>query len=517
MKRRILSMITALALCLSLCPTWAFAYEGEMDSGLCVHHPYHTDECGYIGPTEGRGCGHVHTDECETEETRCVHVHDGTCYSDGDLPAEGEDKAADTCTHVCTVDSGCVTLTLDCQHTHDSECGYIQDTPGASCGYECPLCPIEALIAALPRALTADNAEAVRWQLDEILDLWRELSEDKQGQIDMTLCSDLLAALDTANAPVTADGHAEQQAGDEASVDISGSVTYYATLEEAFSAANGKNATITMLSNAECVGDFNNPSPLTISSGNITLEMNGQTLSGYGYGTEGGIIGVSGGSLTVADTTFNLVGSDYSLAISAVQNGDLYTGKGGTVSINGGTITGAVSDTDAQIYHFAGTTIINDVTTTGGTRGVFHQNDGKSSGKLTINGGTFNNAIVVDDSDDGIQSVEALLGDGYAYKHQGGTWATDDDLAGLSISNVTVEKIPLTINPQAETSWYHNSGAHSLQMNAVPATEGGTITYEWYAGSTKLDCTADAYPISETMPVGNYTYTCKATCDGYTL
>ena len=49
MKRRILSIITALALCLSLCPTWAFA--AAADPALCRHHPAHTGECGYIAPT----------------------------------------------------------------------------------------------------------------------------------------------------------------------------------------------------------------------------------------------------------------------------------------------------------------------------------------------------------------------------------------------------------------------------------------------------------------------------------
>ena len=65
MKRRILSIITALALCLSLCPAWAFA--AEADPALCKHHPAHTEECGYIAPTEGQPCGHQHTAECYTQ------------------------------------------------------------------------------------------------------------------------------------------------------------------------------------------------------------------------------------------------------------------------------------------------------------------------------------------------------------------------------------------------------------------------------------------------------------------
>ena len=62
MKRRILSIITALALCLSLCPAWAFA--AEADPALCKHHPAHTEDCGYTAPAEGQPCGHEHTAEC---------------------------------------------------------------------------------------------------------------------------------------------------------------------------------------------------------------------------------------------------------------------------------------------------------------------------------------------------------------------------------------------------------------------------------------------------------------------
>ena len=201
MKCRIFSIITALALCLSLFPTWAFAVEGEQDTGLCDHHRSHTAECGYAAPTEGHPCGHQHTEDCYTEETRCVHVHDETCYRDGLLPAEGEGKAADACVHGCSAESGCVTRTLDCHHSHDSECGYVQADPDTPCGYKCRICPIEDLIAALPEQVTEDNADGVRAQLDRILDLYRELNEDEQGQIDLSRVIELQEALDGANDP----------------------------------------------------------------------------------------------------------------------------------------------------------------------------------------------------------------------------------------------------------------------------------------------------------------------------
>ena len=204
MKRRILSITTALALCLSLCPTWAFA--AETDPALCPHHPAHTGECGYIAPTEGQPCGHEHTAECYTEEMLCVHVHDENCYSDGLLPAEGEDKAADACAHECGEESGCVTKELDCRHTHDEACGYVQADPGQPCGFVCPICPIEDLIAALPGDVTEDNADEVRARLDEILALYRELTEDEQEQIDLSRCYELQGALDGANDPDPVEG-----------------------------------------------------------------------------------------------------------------------------------------------------------------------------------------------------------------------------------------------------------------------------------------------------------------------
>ncbi|MBD5089144.1 MAG: hypothetical protein HDT30_10115 [Clostridiales bacterium] len=83
------------------------------------------------------------------------------------------------------------------QHTKD--CGYSpasDDRKGSLCTYECKLCPIEDLIAALPDAMTEDNAEEVRAQIDEILDLYWELTEEEQGQLDIAHCLELQEQLD---------------------------------------------------------------------------------------------------------------------------------------------------------------------------------------------------------------------------------------------------------------------------------------------------------------------------------
>ena len=94
-----------------------------------------------------------------------------------------------------------------CKHhqEHDDACGYqpeSEDSEGSPCTYECRICPIEDLIAALPDKVTEDNADEVRAQLDEILALFSVLTEDEQEQIDLSRCYELQAALDNANAPI---------------------------------------------------------------------------------------------------------------------------------------------------------------------------------------------------------------------------------------------------------------------------------------------------------------------------
>ena len=63
------------------------------------------------------------------------------------------------------------------------------------------LCLIEELMADLPNHVTGNNAETVRAKLDEILDLYRELTEEEQEQIDISCCLKLQEELDAANAP----------------------------------------------------------------------------------------------------------------------------------------------------------------------------------------------------------------------------------------------------------------------------------------------------------------------------
>ena len=124
-----LALLLCLSMVLSYVPLPGFA------EGVDPHHPVHTPECGYSQAEPGSPCTHVHTQECETLCTACVHVHDASCYSDVSLMEQG--AAPDACAHTCTQAGGCVTWVLSCPHVHEASCGYSQGNPGSPCTFVC--------------------------------------------------------------------------------------------------------------------------------------------------------------------------------------------------------------------------------------------------------------------------------------------------------------------------------------------------------------------------------------------
>ena len=135
-------------------------------TGLCKHHPKHTEDCGYTEGTEGAACKHEHkvnggeadredplgdTEDCYTPVKKCIHEHDESCYpvlegsvSENTATSSEAEKAQPTaCTHECSKESGCITKELSCPHErgkHDESCGYIPATEGTPCGYTCEQC-----------------------------------------------------------------------------------------------------------------------------------------------------------------------------------------------------------------------------------------------------------------------------------------------------------------------------------------------------------------------------------------
>ena len=120
-------------------------------TGLCEHHPEHTEDCGYTEGTEGAACEHEHTEDCYTLVKKCIHEHDESCYPvlEGSVSentatsSEVEEAQPTECTHECSEESGCKTKKLICHHErgeHDDSCGYISATEGTPCGYICEQC-----------------------------------------------------------------------------------------------------------------------------------------------------------------------------------------------------------------------------------------------------------------------------------------------------------------------------------------------------------------------------------------
>ena len=140
---RPLALLLSAAMLFSMSGTPVYAADVEMGaSAVCPHH-VHDETCGY---SEGTPCTHEHTDDCYTLVTECVHEHTAECYpADGDgddtvTPSDADVKEPTACTHVCSVESGCITKELNCPHVHDETCGYSEGSPCTFDPADCELC-----------------------------------------------------------------------------------------------------------------------------------------------------------------------------------------------------------------------------------------------------------------------------------------------------------------------------------------------------------------------------------------
>ena len=118
-------------------PTFAVkAGASAVHTGLCEHHPKHTEDCGYTEGTKGAACEHEHDESC-------YPVLEGSVSENTATPSEAEEVQPTACTHECSKESGCITKELSCPHErgeHDDTCGYIPATEGTPCGYTCEQC-----------------------------------------------------------------------------------------------------------------------------------------------------------------------------------------------------------------------------------------------------------------------------------------------------------------------------------------------------------------------------------------
>ena len=86
-------------------PAFAAAQDPAAETGLCEHHPAHTEECGYREAEPGHPCEHEHTADCYTDELICGYIEDE------DVTASDSDAG-----HVHTQEC----YALDCPHERGS-------------------------------------------------------------------------------------------------------------------------------------------------------------------------------------------------------------------------------------------------------------------------------------------------------------------------------------------------------------------------------------------------------------
>lgn len=122
--RRGASLLLTLALTLSA-GLPAFAAEAD---GLCQHHPSHTEDCGYEATGE---CTHQCTEDSGCITVSCSHEHVATCYN-------GAGKL--NCHHKCDKTPECNIPITNCIHREHGDCGH---SDGKDCNFAvngCPLC-----------------------------------------------------------------------------------------------------------------------------------------------------------------------------------------------------------------------------------------------------------------------------------------------------------------------------------------------------------------------------------------
>ncbi len=173
---------------------------------------------------------------------------------------------------------------------HTQDCGYSpeEDGAGSACAYECRICPIEELIAALPEQVTEDNRADAEARLQEILGLYTALTDEEAEQVDISRCMELQWQMDEASVPMEA-------------VEMKNDITINSGN---LSSYNNKEITGT-LKNEECA--------LTIDGVTVNLTISNLTLWG---GTRGTVVLQNNATLNLTLKGSNtLMGYESSTAI----------------------------------------------------------------------------------------------------------------------------------------------------------------------------------------------------------
>ncbi|MGN1250860.1 MAG: beta strand repeat-containing protein [Candidatus Spyradocola sp.] len=288
-----------------------------------------------------------------------------------------------------------------CPHhaAHTADCGYEEGV--SPCAHVCRICPVQALIDALPDAdgITADNADAVGAQLDAVDAAKASLSGDERDALDFSRYDAAIAKLDElsgtpgASTPTPLDTSVEYL-----DCDSNGQNWQTRTCDS----ATAVTSTDTTWSDGWYVvnSDVTNGNRIEVS-GNVNLIL----ADGFTLNVTDGIHVPSGSSLTIygqANGTGKLVATAKTEADGGAGIGSNYTEDAGAITINGGIIEAKGYNGGAGIGggHTTPCTSITinggSVTATGGACSGNGSGAGigcgfsKAGGSVIINGGVVN-------------------------------------------------------------------------------------------------------------------------------
>lgn len=178
--------------------------------------------------------------------------------------------------------------------------------------------------------------------------------------------------------------------------------------------------------------------------------------------------------------------------------------KEGNFSIAGGRFKVTCSGSSALKFS-GGTVSIGD--------GTFGRLKVTGKGKLTLNGGKY---YAIDVADSTYANYGQLLPGGYAFKTSSG-WEAKDDITAASFESATAKEVKILPLRSVEISPAASEVAFgtSVTFTATPSHTDGA-TYQWYRNGVAIqDATTNTLVVNES--VGDYTYRCDVTRNGYTM
>lgn len=227
----------------------------------------------------------------------------------------------------------------------------------------------------------------------------------------------------------------EQTASDIASVTIDGITTYYENFADAWTAANGHIATLTLLQdfgvNISSWAQFN------LTSGTVTLDFGGHTITSTFVGSNYCTLNISGGELNIRGTG----------GITCSNEGTPICSQGGILNVYGGSFISTTADGNCRgliSWKSSGTINIYGGIFAGYT-GLRIYGDGTT---VNLYGGTFTGSNrAIDAWGNNGYTVGSFLPEGYAYK-QNGNYITDRaklTVGTMEAGTVTVQQYPLKV------------------------------------------------------------------------